>query len=427
MLRNLLSAKTAFAFLIVCGGAYVAGLMPGVPERMTVMVVTSLIALFIAADFEYQSEGIENHFAKEISIKLTEHPLFQDFLDAAADPLLVVEDARVISANKAALHLLGGNIINQNVRIAFRHAGAIERLSDPTANHDGRPIQLVGIGLRDQIWEMRIHSVVGKQKLVSLADRTGAHAAERMRVDFVANASHELLTPLAAIKGFIETLEEPEAGGNQKTRARFLGIMNGEASRMQALIKDLMSLSRIEAEKYALAAVKVHMEKVINDVVAPLTASPASRGEDLFLNIEPNLPPVSGDRGMLGQLVSNIVANAMKYGRAGTPVNISLARSRSFNMLALTVSDQGDGIAPEHLPRLTERFYRVDSGRSRSVGGTGLGLSLVKHIVDGHRGHLEIKSEIGKGTTITILLPAAAPDAEAIEAEVWRRHKIFVI
>jgi two-component system, OmpR family, phosphate regulon sensor histidine kinase PhoR len=411
VLRNLLSAKTVFAFLVVCGGAYIAGLMPGAPERMTVMVVTSLIALFIATDFEDQSDGIKNHSVTITTIKLTEHPQFQDFLDAANDPLLVVEDARVISANKAALHLLGSNIIDQNVRIAFRHAGAIERLSDPTAQHDGRPIQLVGIGLRDQIWEMRIRSVAGQQKLVYLADRTGAHAAEKMRVDFVANASHELLTPLAAIKGFIETLEEPEAGGDPKTRARFLDIMDGEASRMQALIRDLMSLSRIEAEKYELAAIKVHMEQVIHDVVTPLIAIPATRGTDIVLNIAPELPPVSGDQGMLGQLVSNIVANAMKYGRAGTPIHISLARSRSSNMLALTVSDQGDGIAPEHLPRLTERFYRVDSGRSRAIGGTGLGLSLVKHIVDGHRGHLEIKSDIGKGTTITILLPVAALEA----------------
>jgi two-component system phosphate regulon sensor histidine kinase PhoR len=411
VLRNLLSAKTVFAFLVVCGGAYIAGLMPGAPERMTVMVVTSLIALFIATDFEDQSDGIKNHSVTITTIKLTEHPQFQDFLDAANDPLLVVEDARVISANKAALHLLGSNIIDQNVRIAFRHAGAIERLSDPTAQHDGRPIQLVGIGLRDQIWEMRIRSVAGQQKLVYLADRTGAHAAEKMRVDFVANASHELLTPLAAIKGFIETLEEPEAGGDPKTRARFLDIMDGEASRMQALIRDLMSLSRIEAEKYELAAIKVHLEQVIHDVVTPLIAIPATRGTDIVLNIAPELPPVSGDQGMLGQLVSNIVANAMKYGRAGTPVHISLARSRSSNMLALTVSDQGDGIAPEHLPRLTERFYRVDSGRSRAIGGTGLGLSLVKHIVDGHRGHLEIKSDIGKGTTITILLPVAALEA----------------
>jgi two-component system, OmpR family, phosphate regulon sensor histidine kinase PhoR len=416
VLRNLLSAKTALAFLIVCGGAYVAGQMPGIPERMTVMAVTSLIALFIAADFEDRNDEIKDYSSKTISVKLTEHPLFQDFLDAASDPVLVVEAARVIKANKAALHLLGSNIVDQNVRIAFRHAGAIERLSDPTAQHDGRPINLVGIGLRDQIWEMRIRSVAGNQKLVYLTDRTGAQAAEKMRVDFVANASHELLTPLAAIKGFIETLEEPEAGGNPKTRARFLGIMESEASRMQALIRDLMSLSRIEAEKYELSAIKVDMEQVINDVVAPLKAIPDTRGEDILLNIAPELPPVSGDRGMLGQLVSNIVANAMKYGRAGTPINVTLAQSRSSNMLALTVSDQGDGIAPEHIPRLTERFYRVDSGRSRSVGGTGLGLSLVKHIVDGHRGHLEIKSDVGKGTSITILLPVATVEAGLGEA-----------
>jgi two-component system, OmpR family, phosphate regulon sensor histidine kinase PhoR len=408
MLRKLMTANMAIAVLLVCGGALAAGQLVGNAERVTVMIVSSMIALFFAVGGHAETESVaEPPMPAGSPAKLTDDPQFQSLLDALTDAVLIVENARVTHANAAALQLLGGGIIGQNVRIAFRHAGAIERLSDPDAQHDGRPIQLVGIGLRDQKWEMRIRSLSAGQKLVYLADRTSAQAAEKMRVDFVANASHELMTPLAAIKGFIETLSETEAGAEKKTRTRFLKIMDDEASRMQALIRDLMSLSRIEAEKYQITNAPVDMAAVIQDVVASQVNGGAVRGDDIAVMLETGLPHVSGDPGMLRQLVNNIIENAMKYGRAGTPINVGLSRSRSAAMIAFTVTDQGEGIAPEHLPRLTERFYRIDSGRSRSVGGTGLGLSLVKHIVDGHRGHLEIKSEQAVGTQIVILLPIA--------------------
>jgi two-component system phosphate regulon sensor histidine kinase PhoR len=228
-----------------------------------------------------------------------------------------------------------------------------------------------------------------------------------MRVDFVANASHELLTPLAAIKGFIETLDDPAAGDDAATRSRFLGIMATETNRMQALVRDLMSLSRIEAEKYDPPQTPVDFASIIIETVDHLRHSQKDRGADIAVDVTSDLPPVMGDAGQLRQLASNILNNSMKYGHAGTPVSVSLTPSKSGAMINFAVTDVGDGIAPEHLPRLTERFYRVDSGRSRLVGGTGLGLSLVKHIVDRHRGHLEIRSILGKGTTVSILLPVA--------------------
>jgi len=215
------------------------------------------------------------------------------------------------------------------------------------------------------------------------------------------------LTPLAAIKGFIETLDDPAAGDDAATRSRFLGIMATETDRMQALVRDLMSLSRIEAEKYDPPQTPVDFSDIVMETVDQLRNSQKERGADIMIDVMAGLPPVLGDSGQLRQLASNILNNALKYGRAGTPVTVSLVRSRSGAMIKLTVADVGDGIAPEHLPRLTERFYRVDSGRSRLVGGTGLGLSLVKHIVDRHRGHLEIRSTVGKGTTVSILLPVA--------------------
>jgi two-component system, OmpR family, phosphate regulon sensor histidine kinase PhoR len=407
-----LSPRILFALSLALAGAMIAGHLTGAVERVMVVLVSMLVALFVAAD-PHDPGNIAEQPAIANGIdpaSITGHPQLQAFIDASTDAIMIVDRARVVSANQAARLLLGGNIIGQNVRMAFRHAGAIERLSDPEAQHTGHPIRLTGIGQQSQMWDMRIQSIGPGQKLVHLADRSGAQAAEKMRVDFVANASHELLTPLAAVKGFIETLGDPAAGDNAETRNRFLGIMAKETDRMQALIRDLMSLSRIEAEKYDPPQTPVDFSHIVTDTVDQLRSSQKERGSDIIIEIEDALPPVIGDAGQLRQLASNILNNSLKYGRTGTPVTLSLVRSRSGAMLNFAVGDQGDGIAPEHLPRLTERFYRVDSGRSRSIGGTGLGLSLVKHIVDRHRGHLEIRSIVGKGTTVSVLLPIASTD-----------------
>ena len=399
------------AFALALVGAMFADQMAGSAERVLVILVSMLIALFIAADPHDREDAPQENdkpTATETEVlAISSHPQLQAFIDSSADAILMVENARVTAANQVALRLLGPNIVSQNVRMAFRHAGAIERLTDPDAQHSGHPIRLVGIGQKNQLWDMRIQTMGPSQKIVHMADRSGTQAAEKMRVDFVANASHELLTPLAAIKGFIETLDDPAAGDDVATRSRFLGIMATETDRMQALVRDLMSLSRIEAEKYDPPQTPVDFSDVVMETVDQLGNSQKERGADVMIDVMAGLPPVMGDSGQLRQLASNILNNALKYGRAGTPVTVSLVRSRSGAMINFTVADVGDGIAPEHLPRLTERFYRVDSGRSRLVGGTGLGLSLVKHIVDRHRGHLEIRSTVGKGTTVSILLPVA--------------------
>ncbi len=398
-------------------GAIIAGQMPGPVERVMVVLISMLGGLFVAADphdpVSVRGDNVPDGKDTPIAAPITVHPQLQSFIDASTDAILIVENARVVASNQSARQLLGGNIVGQNVRVAFRHAGAIERLSDPEADHTGHPIRLSGIGQQTQLWDMRIQSIGQGQKLVHLADRSGAQAAEKMRVDFVANASHELLTPLAAVKGFIETLDDPAAGDDPETRARFLGIMAKETDRMQALVRDLMSLSRIEAEKYDPPQTPVDFSAIVVETIDQLRNSQKERGGDIALDITDHMQPVMGDAGQLRQLASNIVTNAMKYGRAGTPVTVTLEPSRSGAMLTFVVADQGDGIAPEHLPRLTERFYRVDSGRSRSVGGTGLGLSLVKHIVDRHRGHLEIRSVLGQGTKVSVLLPVV-PDSTAI-------------
>ena len=326
-----------------------------------------------------------------------------DAIEAIFEPVLLIAANRVIAANEAARTLLGAHILGEDVRVAIRHPAAAERLLDPEEAPAGAPIQLVGLGARDQHWEMRVRALPGGHRIVHLSDRTGSHAADRIRVDFVANASHELRTPLASILGFVETLED--AADDPETRTRFLGVMGNEARRMQRLIDDLMSLSRIEAEKYRAPDTSVDLPELVDEVHGELAALSPDRAADILIDSDP-VAPVRGDRVQLSQLLHNIIGNAMKYGRAGSPVTVSL-RSSGGSMMRISVTDEGEGIAPEHLPRLTERFYRVDSSRSRAAGGTGLGLAIVKHIVERHRGRLDIASTVGSGTTVTILLPAA--------------------
>ncbi|RYY23513.1 MAG: PAS domain-containing protein [Sphingomonadales bacterium] len=323
-----------------------------------------------------------------------------ELIEGVAEPILVVDAGRVTTANAKARKLLGAHILGEDVRVAIRHPAAAERLTDTTGSAAG-PIHLVGLGARDQRWEMRVRKLEGGQRVVHLIDRTENYAADRMRVDFVANASHELRTPLASVLGFVETLQE-DAGDDPETRNRFLKIIRDEARRMQRLVDDLISLSRIEAEKYRKPSDAVDLGGLLREVCDELSASGDARANDLRVEAV-DTPMVLGDRAQLSQLLHNIVGNAMKYGREGTPVTLALAPDGA--MARLVVSDQGEGIAPQHIPRLTERFYRVDSGRSRSIGGTGLGLAICKHVVERHRGRIDFASVVGSGTTVTILLP----------------------
>jgi two-component system phosphate regulon sensor histidine kinase PhoR len=330
--------------------------------------------------------------------------LVREVLDAIVEPVLLVRAGTVTFGNGAARALLGGHIVGEDVRVAIRHPAAADRLASSVPASD-RPVELVGLGSPDQRWEMRTGDTSDGARIVHLIDQTGNYAAERMRVDFVANASHELRTPLASILGFIETLTD-EAGEDPAVRTRFLKVMFDEARRMQRLVEDLISLSRIEAEKYRLPAEIVDLAKLIADVRAELLDVAGDRALDIAATIDPGVHGIVGDRAQLSQMLHNLIGNAMKYGRAGTPVTIRLAADRP-NTIRLSIADESEGIAPEHIPRLTERFYRVDAGRSRSLGGTGLGLAIVKHIAERHRGRLDIASRVGVGTTVSVTLPAA--------------------
>lgn len=323
-------------------------------------------------------------------------------INAIAEPVLLIIDNRVRTANPAALALLGGHIVGEDVRLAIRHPAASARLA---ADAKDGSVELLGIGGREQQVELNVATIAPGKRVVHLIDRAARHAVEQARVDFVANASHELRTPLAAILGFIETLADDKAGGDAAVRARFLDVMMKEARRMQRLIDDLISLSRIEAEKYVIPDETVSIPQLVREVAGELRDQQGDKPTQVILDLETNTADVMGERAQLSQVVHNLVGNAIKYGRPNAPVRIGVRIDGA--LVRMSVTDEGEGIAPEHIPRLTERFYRVDAGRSRTMGGTGLGLAIVKHIVERHRARLEISSDLGIGTTVSVVFPAA--------------------
>jgi len=253
---------------------------------------------------------------------------------------------------------------------------------------------------------------------VVLSDRTRERAVERMRADFVANVSHELRTPLASLIGFIETLRGP-AADDPPAQQRFLGIMGEQAARMNRLIDDLLSLSRIELIEHQVPSDTVGLHELVTRLVAGFEPRLKEQSVTLDLRLPSDLPTVIGDADQLIQVLQNLLDNAVKYGRKGGTVRLDVAAASSGRPgVVMTVADQGSGIPREHLPRLTERFYRVDTSRSRAAGGTGLGLAIVKHIVNRHRGQLSIESEEGIGTTVSVWLPQAVVRPVATEFHV---------
>lgn len=400
--------RLIFAILLIVGGAVFAAQVSEALMKIIIMSAFGVVALAIIALEDYAPPAPDFNALERQKKRLLYQgraDAYQDVIDPITDPILLIRNAKVAAANPAAKNFLGNHIIGEDVRVAIRHPAAADRLANPNAEHKGEPILLVGVGSTNQRWELRIHTLNDGLKLVQLSDQSSRYAAERMRTDFVANASHELRTPLAAIKGFIETLENPEAGKDEKTRARFLQIMYQEADRMQRLVEDLMSLSRIEAEKYQLPSEPVDLAMLVADVKGDFLNGRSKKDHDFQTSLPEDMPKVQGDYAQLSQLLHNLVSNAYKYGHRGAPVSVSVKPNRNGSMLRLSVIDQGDGIAPEHIPRLTERFYRVDKGRSKSIGGTGLGLAIVKHITERHGGRLEVSSELGVGTTVSVFLP----------------------
>lgn len=338
---------------------------------------------------------------------LLQHPDFALWADQRADPIIGVRNNVVTIANDAAAILLGRHIVGEDIRTALRHPAAIEMFDRYDTSQDlDKAVDLSDYPRAGQRWSMRMAQLSGRDAIIFLEDRTEIDAADRMRSDFVANASHELRTPLAAILGYVETLQEMTSDDNPMHQ-RFLGIIDREAQRMQRLILDLLSISRVEADRFRRPTVQVDLSKIIRSTVSQLINSVEARPDDIVTDITRDPLMMYGDQAQLSQLAHNVIANAMKYGRPATPIYVSLHLEKG--RAKFSVQDEGEGISANHLPRLTERFYRVDDARSRSVGGTGLGLAIVKHISERHQGQLTIDSKLGVGTTVTLSLPLIPP------------------
>jgi two-component system phosphate regulon sensor histidine kinase PhoR len=327
-------------------------------------------------------------------------------LESAA--MLIDRDYGILAMNAAAVDAFGQHPTGEDIRVAIRHPAVIECVTTAIRQNREAVREVEGLGRQAAVFRLRVATAGDGRLLLVFADVSPARLAERMRADFVANASHELRTPLATLVGFIETLQGP-AAHDEATRARFLQVMEAEAARMTRLIDDLLSLSRIELDKNVRPREIIALEPLFSNIAATSAVALDADRRRLDLNVAPGLPDVVADRDQILQVLHNLMTNAIKYGRSGTPIVLTAERARllSGDAVRVSVSDRGDGIEPEHIPRLTERFYRVDTGRSRRLGGTGLGLAIVKHIVERHRGTLEIQSELGKGTTVAFTLPAA--------------------
>ena len=350
------------------------------------------------------------------------------------DPLILIDERRrIIRANPAAKGFFGANLAGRDLAGALRNPLVLAAVDAVLRGEAGGAVEFsqavpVNRDLRAHIVPLASPGPDGARVVLTLQDLTAAKRSERMRADFAANASHELRTPLATLLGFIETLRGP-ARDDVEAQARFLGIMHEQATRMARLVEDLLSLSRIEMNEHVSPSEKVDIAEIVVSVAATLELRAKTRQMAIELDLEEGLPEIIGAGDELAQVFLNLIDNAVKYGRPGTPIQVAVhtddgdtgggdtgegdtgegdaVDGDSVEIdrdIVISIRDQGEGIEAQHIPRLTERFYRVDTARSREMGGTGLGLAIVKHIVARHRGTLDISSEPGKGSVFTVRL-----------------------
>jgi len=340
--------------------------------------------------------------APRINVEQASRDAIREVIEPLGQPVLVLEGMRIIQANAAARAALGAHVLGQDARIGLRHPDAM-RLLEMT---DGDSVTIPSFTGGRSLWQLTRRRIDPQRWMIELSDRTAEADVSRAHTDFVANASHELRTPLASVIGYVETLEDGGPSVDEATEKRFLGIVLREARRMLALVEDLMSLSHVEAEKHDRPTERVDLGKLAERIVSEVASL---RGKErVGITVAENGQIVLGDATQLEQLMRNLIDNALKYGDPEKPVEVDISVASSGGV-KLSVRDHGQGIAPEHLPHLTRRFYRTDPGRSRAAGGTGLGLAIVKHIVERHRARMDIESTLGEGTSVSVGFPAPPP------------------
>ena len=331
-----------------------------------------------------------------------------EFLAALPLPALMIgADERVVAANAAAEALLGARLAGRHHAFVLRQPEVLSAINTAARTRQPAEARHVIPGPSHEVIHRVTAAAVGQNVLCSFEDLSDREQMDAMRRDFVANVSHELRTPLTSVLGFIETLRGP-AREDAVARDRFLAIMQTEAERMVRLVRDLLHLSKVEAQERQRPSERHDIARLILSAVQSLRPIAAANEVTLTLSGLDRPVMIFSDPDQITQLVTNLVENAIKYGGFGRDVSITLTPEEGPRgpKIRLAVKDQGDGIEPFHLPRMAERFYRVDGHRSRDKGGTGLGLAIVKHIAHRHRGRLVIESVVGQGSTFSVLLPA---------------------
>lgn len=334
-----------------------------------------------------------------------------NILDGLGDAVFLIDERRTfVDGNPAAFDLVGNLAKGRDLADILDSQDIIEAVDEALQGAADQQAEVFIPPPVSRTFEMRLLVLPARNPdkavwiMLVLHDISPAKRAEQMRADFVSNVSHELRSPVTSLLGFIETLRGP-AQDDAQAREKFLAIMEEEARRMTRLINDLLTLSKVEADEHIRPVESIDIRRLLEEVVDILAGRARERGMEIALDALPTLPVVAGDKDELVQVFRNLIDNAINYGREGTTVTIAV-QGRAGAEVDVSVINQGEGFEPEHIPRLTERFYRIDKGRSRATGGTGLGLAIVKHIINRHRGALEIVSAPGESTTFAVTLPA---------------------
>ncbi|SEK98107.1 ATP-binding protein [Pacificibacter marinus] len=329
-------------------------------------------------------------------------------------PLIVIgRDERVVVANEKAEELFGKGVQGRHYITVLRQPMLLDAIENVLRLGEAAQAPYrVSESSKDLHFDVKVRPAITQDAgyvVVAFEDKTDLQEASQMRRDFVANVSHELRTPLTALLGFIETLLGP-AANDTDARKRFLSIMDNEAKRMNRIVGDLLSLSRVEADRRVRPRDPVNVPSIVRSVVQTLQPLAGARNVSLRLEGADAEDRILGDQDQLTQVFTNLIENAIKYGPNGGEVSICITShavepTMQGPAVRVDIADQGEGIPVHHIPRLTERFYRVDAHRSREMGGTGLGLAIVKHILNRHRGRLRIESHAGNGSCFSVILP----------------------
>ncbi len=377
-----------------------------------------------AADLALSLERADSQLVGWVEAARQETASRERIIASIPDPLLVVDDrTRIVSANTAAEGRFGARIVGRDLSAVIRHPDVLSAVQATLTDSTSGEVEFEIAAPIARTFNVRIEALPEDPTrqagaVLLFVDLSAVRRAEQMRVDFIANVSHELRTPLATLMGFIETLQGP-ARDDGDAHDRFLEIMRVQALRMSRLVNDLLSLSRIETNEHTRPTGRVDLARVIDGVKATLDLEARRKDMQIQVDVRPDQTEVIGDEDELTQVVQNLLDNAIKYGKSGTLVDVTATPAERVpaaypgaqdRAVLLSVRDRGDGIEAAQIARLTERFYRVDTARSRELGGTGLGLAIVKHIVSRHRGALSIASDLGDGTTVSVFLPGTGED-----------------